>query len=143
MEKMSKAEYMAFLTTPARCGKLATVRADSRPHVVPVWFALDGEDLIFTAARTSIKVKNIQRDPHVAMCIDEDHAPFHYVVIEGVAKVETTSIEGCRQWATIISRRYMGEDRAEEFGRRYALEGEWVFRIVAEHVIAYKNVVTE
>jgi PPOX class probable F420-dependent enzyme len=141
MEKMSKAEYMAFLSTPARCGKLATVREDGRPHVVPIWFTLDGENVIFSAPPTSIKVKNILRDGRVALCVDDDKPPFHFVTLEGRAEVLDSSAEGCRYWTTRISGRYMGEDRAEEFASQYVAVGEWVMRLVPENVIAYKDVV--
>jgi len=139
MEKMSKAEYLAFLSTPARCAKLGTVRADGRPHVVPVWFTLDGEHVIFTAGHTSVKVKNILRDGRVAICVDADAPPFHYVLLEGRAEVLDPSAEAARYWGAIIGGRYMGRERAEEFGRR--AEGEWVLRMIPEKVIAYKNVV--
>ena len=42
MKKMSEEEYLGFLTSGTKTGKLATVRADGRPHVVPVWFAARG-----------------------------------------------------------------------------------------------------
>jgi PPOX class probable F420-dependent enzyme len=139
MEKMSKTEYMAFLSAPARCAKLATICEDGRPHVVPVWFTLDGEHVIFTAGHTSVKVKNILRDGRVAICVDEDSPPFHYVLLEGRAEVLDSSVEGARYWGAIIGGRYMGMERAEEFGRR--AEGEWVMRMSPEKVIAYRNVV--
>ena len=139
MENMSKAEYLAFLSVPARCAKLATVREDGRPHVVPVWFTLDGEHVIFTAGHTSVKVRNILRDGRVAICVDEDSPPFHYVLLEGRAEVLDDSVEAARYWGAIIGGRYMGLERAEEFGRR--AEGEWVMRMIPEKVIAYKNVV--
>ena len=139
MEKMSKAEYIAFLRAPARCAKLATVREDGSPHVVPVWFTLDGEHVIFTAGHTSVKVKNILRDGRVAICVDDDSPPFHYVLLEGRAEVLDDSVEAARYWGAIIGGRYMGLERAEEFGRR--AEGEWVMRMIPEKVIAYKNVV--
>ena len=44
-------------------------------------------------------------------------------------------------WGAIIGGRYMGADRAEEFGRRYGVEGEWVMHMIPEKVIAYKNIV--
>ena len=141
MEKMTQAEYMAFLSTPARCAKLATVREDGSPHVVPVWFTLHGNDLIFTAGCASIKVKNILRDGRVAICVDEDSPPFHYVLLEGRAEVLDSTVEAARHWGTIIGGKYMGVDRAEELGRRYGVEGEWVMRMIPEKVIAYKNVV--
>jgi PPOX class probable F420-dependent enzyme len=139
MEEMSKAEYIAFLSSPARCAKLATVREDGRPHVVPVWFTLDGEHVIFTAGPTSVKVKNILRDGRVAICVDEDTPPFHYVLLEGRAAVLDSSVEAAHDWGAIIGGRYMGMERAEEFGLR--AEGEWVMRMIPEKVIAYKNVV--
>jgi PPOX class probable F420-dependent enzyme len=141
MEKMTQAEYMAFLSTPARCAKLATVREDGSPHVVPVWFTLHGNDLIFTAACASIKVKNILRDGRVAICVDDDTPPFHYVLLEGRAEVLDSTVEAARHWGTIIGGKYMGMERAKEFGRRYGVEGEWVMRMTPEKVIAYKNVV--
>ena len=141
MEKMTQAEYMAFLSTPARCAKLATVREDGSPHVVPVWFTLHGNDLIFTAGCASIKVKNILRDGRVAICVDDDTPPFHYVLLEGRAEVLDSTVEAARHWGTIIGGKYMGMERAEEFGRRYGVEGEWVMRMTPEKVVAYKNVV--
>jgi PPOX class probable F420-dependent enzyme len=140
METMTKAEYMAFLDAPPRCGKLATVREDGRPHVVPIWFILEGEYLIFTAWHSSVKVENILRDGRVAICIDDDAPPFHYVLIEGRAELMDKSPEASRKWATIIGGRYMGADRAEEFGERNGKDGEWVLRLIPDKVIAYKNV---
>ena len=141
MENMTKAEYLAFLTSPARCAKLATVRADGSPHVVPVWFTLDGDDVIFTAGRSSTKVKNILRDGRVAICVDEDTPPFHYVLLEGRAEVLDPSVEAAYHWGSIIGGKYMGAERSEEFGRRYGVEGEWVMRMKPEKIVAYKNIV--
>jgi nitroimidazol reductase NimA-like FMN-containing flavoprotein (pyridoxamine 5'-phosphate oxidase superfamily) len=43
MAEMTEAEWRAFLTERPRTGKLATVRADGRPHVAPIWFDLDDD----------------------------------------------------------------------------------------------------
>jgi PPOX class probable F420-dependent enzyme len=141
MEKMSKTEYLAFLSNHARCAKLATVCEDGRPHVVPVWFTLHNEEIIFTAGYKSVKVKNILRDGRVAICVDEDTPPFHYVLLEGRAELLNSSVEAARHWGAIIGGRYMGLDRAEEFGRRYGVEGEWVMRMIPDKVIGYRNIV--
>jgi hypothetical protein len=63
------------------------------------------------------------------------------VLLEGRAEVLNPSVEAARYWGTIIGGKYMGLDQAEEFGRRYGVEGEWVMRITPEKVVAYKNVV--
>ena len=141
MEKMTKAEYLAFLNDRARCAKLATVCADGRPHVVPVWFTLHNEEIIFTAGCRSVKVKNILRDGRVAVCVDEDAPPFHYVLLEGRAEILDSSVEAAYRWGKIIGGRYMGQERAEEMGRRYGVEGEWVMHMIPDKVTAYKNIV--
>ena len=43
MHEMSDEERRAFLLEGTRTGKLATIRRDGRPHVVPIWFLLDGD----------------------------------------------------------------------------------------------------
>jgi hypothetical protein len=44
---MTEAEWRAFLGAGTRTGKLATTRPDGRPHVVPIWFVLDGDEVVF------------------------------------------------------------------------------------------------
>jgi PPOX class probable F420-dependent enzyme len=141
MESMTRAEVTAFLSSPPRCAKLATVRRDGRPHVVPVWFILDGDRVIFTAWHTSTKVQNILRDGRVAICVDADDHPYHYVLLEGCATLLDDSPEASRHWTTRIAGRYMGEHRAEAYGNHYGVEGKWVMQMTPDKVIAYKNIV--
>lgn len=140
MEKMTKVEYLNFLKEHPRSAKIATVREDGRPHVVPIWFSLDGDTLIFTAWHTSVKVKNILHDGRVAICVDEDSPPYHYVLLEGRAEIIDKSEEASHYWAKFIAERYMGAEKAEILAGRYGIEGEWVFRMTPENIVAYKNV---
>jgi PPOX class probable F420-dependent enzyme len=106
MENMTQSEVRTFLNSPPRCAKLATVHRDGRPHVVPVWLILDGETVIFTAGHTSVKVKNILRNECVAICVDADTPPYHYVLLEGRATALDDSFEASRLWTTRIAGRY-------------------------------------
>jgi PPOX class probable F420-dependent enzyme len=140
MAVMSRQEWRAFLTEPVRTGKLATVRADGRPHVAPVWFALDDDDsLVFMTGETSVKGRSIQADPRVSMCVDDDRPPFSFVIVEGTAELVDDADELLR-WATILGGRYMGADRAEEYGRRNAAPGELLVRVRPTRVVAHKNI---
>ncbi|HLI08028.1 MAG TPA: pyridoxamine 5'-phosphate oxidase family protein [Ktedonobacteraceae bacterium] len=65
-------EVRTFLLTGTRTAKVATVRADGRPHVAPVWFLLDDDSIVFTTWHTTVKAKNIRRDPRVCLCIDDE-----------------------------------------------------------------------
>ena len=63
MPAMSESQWRGFLGEGTRTGKLATVRRDGRPHVVPVWFVLDGQELVFATPSDSIKARTLRRDP--------------------------------------------------------------------------------
>lgn len=139
MEKMTQAEYKSFLLDTPRTGKLATVRDDGRPHVAPIWFDLDGDELIFTTWHESVKAKNLRRDPRLSLCIDDETPPFAFVIIEGEAII-TESLDELRQWATRIGGRYMGAARAEEYGKRNGVEGELLVRVKPMKVVAQKNI---
>jgi len=132
---MSADEAREFLTYGTRTAKLATTRLDGRPHVVPVWFVVDGEDVVFMTGASSVKGRALRRDPHVCLCVDDENPPFSYVMVEGQASVTDDGGEMLRM-ATAIGRRYMGAQRGEEFGRRNAVPGELLVRVRPEHVRA-------
>jgi len=146
---MSDDEVVAFLgALPARTGKLATVRADGRPHLAPVWFALDRSaadadspvgDLVFNTEATTVKGRNIARDPRLALCVDDDRPPFSFVVVEGTATVSEDPDE-LLHWATVIVGRYMGTDQAEAYGTRNGVPGELVVRLRPTRIIAQSRV---
>lgn len=130
---------MAFLAEGTRTGKMATVRSDGRPHVVPVWFVLDGEDLVFTTGQGSLKTTNLTRDSRAALVTDLEEPPYAYVAVEGEVTI-SDDLDDLRTVATRVGGRYMGEDRAEEFGDRNAVPGEIVVRLHMDKVIARHDI---
>ncbi len=141
MKTMTSDEYRHFLTEKPRTGKLATVRPDGRPHVAPIWFILDGDHLVFNTWHESVKAANLSADNRVSLCVDDEAPPFSFVIIEGIAHVDTTpNLDNLRHWATEIARRYMGDDKAEAFGKRNGVRGEWLIHIEPTKIIAKKGV---
>lgn len=137
---MSADEWRAFLREPARPAMLATVRADGRPHVAPVWIALDDDDtVVFTTGAGTVKGRGIRSDPRVAICVDDDRPPFSYVLVEGTAEV-SEDMGDLLDWATRIGGRYMGAGAADAFGRRNAVPGELLVRVRPARVVARKNI---
>ena len=142
---MTDEELLAFLgADPPRTAKLATVRADGRPHVAPVWFVVDRStagpgapvgDLVFNTGADSLKGKALARDRRVALCVDDERPPFAFVTIEGTATVSEDPAE-LAHWSAVIGGRYMGEDRAEEYGRRNGVPGELLVRVRPTHIVA-------
>jgi PPOX class probable F420-dependent enzyme len=139
MKKMSKAEAYEFLASGTRTGKLATVRDDGRPHVAPIWFVLDGDDLIFNTWHESVKGKNLVRDGRIALTVDEEVAPYAFVLVEGTVEVTEDDPAESLKWATRIGARYMGHDQAEAFGQRNSVPGELLVRIKVDKIIAQKE----
>lgn len=138
-ERMPRDEWRAFLMQGTRTGKLATARKDGRPHVVPVWFLLDGDELVFTTGAKTVKGRSLRREGRAALCVDDERPPYAYVMLEGTVELSSDPEELLR-WATRIGGRYMGADRAEEFGRRNAVEGELLVRVRPANVVAMTGV---
>jgi hypothetical protein len=63
---------------------LATTRPDGRPHVMPLWGVWHHDHFCFSTAITSIKSKNLLKQPRCAVTIDDGH---HCVIVEGVARL--------------------------------------------------------
>lgn len=139
VEEMSKDEVREFLMRSTRTGKVATVRDDGRPHVAPVWFVLDEADqVVFTTWHETVKAANLHRDPRVSISVDDQEPPFSFVLIEGTAEIEEGAPD-MLDWTTRIARRYMGEELAESYGKRNAVEGELLVRVTPEKIIARKD----
>lgn len=117
-----------FLSTGTRTGMLGYVAADGRPLVAPVWFVVDDGQLAFNTGRDTSKGRALARDPRVVMCVDDPHPPYSFVQIQGVATVSEDP-QDVLDIATRTGGRYMGADRADEFGRRNAVPGELVVRV--------------
>lgn len=127
-------EQRNFLLQGTRTGKLATVRKDGRPHVVPIWFTLDGDTLVFNTGDKSIKAINIRHNARVSLCVDDENPPYAFIQVEGTATLEQNS-ESLQLWATRIAERYMGHELAEAYGVRNSTPDELVVRITPIKVI--------
>ncbi|MFF8429621.1 MULTISPECIES: PPOX class F420-dependent oxidoreductase [unclassified Streptomyces] len=137
-QKMTDEEWRAFVSYGTRTGKLSTVSADGSPHVAPVWFLLDGDDVVFNTGKDTVKGRNLARDGRIALCVDDERPPFHFVVLHGRARL-SEELGELRLWATRIAARYVGEEHAEEFGARNGVPGELLVRVAVEKVVALKD----
>jgi PPOX class probable F420-dependent enzyme len=146
MKEMSKEEIQTFLMSGTLTGKITTVRKDGRPHVVPIWFILDGDDsninVVFTTGQDSLKGKHMLRDPRISLCVDDQTPPFSFVSIDGIAEINREpDLSDLLNWATKIAGRYMGQDNAEAYGKKNAVKGEFLVRIRPTKIIAQKDMV--
>jgi PPOX class probable F420-dependent enzyme len=139
MTPMTEAQWRDFVMTGTRTGKLAVRRPDGRPHVTPIWFVLDGDDIVLTTHESSVKGVSLRTDPRAAMCVDDQEPPYSFVMIEGTATL-SGELGELRHWSTVIGARYMGPARAEEFGARNGVPGELLARLRITKVVAQNEV---
>ena len=140
MEIMTPEEYHQFMLGTARTGKLATVREDGRPHIAPIWFHMDGEVIVFMTNEATVKGRNIRRNPRVSLCVDDEKPPFAFVIIDGTAEIVQPTPAEFLEWSTRIATRYMGAELGSSYGKRNAVDGEYLIRLSPTRIIRQKGI---
>ncbi len=143
MAGMTAEQTWAFLMAGTRTGHVATVRADGRPHVKPVWFELSGKpgdfEVLFTTGADTVAGRNLAGDARVMISVDDPVPPFSFVLIEGTAVLSEDPAE-LLAVATRLGARYMGAGRAAEYGTRNAVPGELIVRVSPARVLAQRGI---
>ena len=136
---MTDDQRRAFLMHGTRTGVLSTVRADGRPHASPIWFVLDGDDVLFTTHTSSLKGKTMRRTGRAHLTVDEAVAPYAFVTISGTVEL-SEDLDEMLVWATKLGGRYMGAELADQYGRRNAVAGELLVRLRPERIVAFSGI---
>ena len=140
MEKMNQNEIKEFLMRGTYTAKLGTINKDGSPHITPIWFILDENDhIIFTTYFKSLKAKNLVRNPKVSICVDDQVPPFSFVIVNGNAKIMTNS-KDLLIWTTKIAERYMGKELSLDYGKRNAVEGELIIKVIPTKINGQKDI---
>ncbi len=139
MAEMTADERRTFLSSGGRTGVLATVRSDGRPHAAPIWFVVDGDDVVFMTGADTVKGRNLARDARATLVVDDASFPFAFAVLEGRCTL-SDDLDGLRRWSATIAARYVPSDQAEAYGARNAVPGELLVRMVVDKVVAVSGV---
>src|SRR5512142_719077 len=123
MTAMTHEEAMRFLAEGAHTGKLATASASGAPHVAPIWFLVDGDDLVFTTGIGTLKGRHLRANPRAALAVDREEYPHSFVVVRGPVTVEHAAAD-LLLWTTRIAERYVPPGLADRYGQRNAVPDE-------------------
>jgi PPOX class probable F420-dependent enzyme len=132
--RMNDQQAREVLAAGTHTGKLATVRADGSPHVAPVWFVLDGDDLVFTTGADTSKGKALRRDPRAALVVDFEEPPYAFVLVEGRVSISENQM---LPLSIRIAERYVAPELAQQFGERNAVGGELLVRLHPEKITGF------
>lgn len=108
---------------------IATLMRDGSPQVTPVWVDYDGRDIIINTAEGRTKVRNLDREPRVALSVIDHENPYRYVQVRG--RVRERTQEGAEAHIDALARRYMGVDR---YPGHDPAHPRVIYRIEPEHV---------
>jgi PPOX class probable F420-dependent enzyme len=85
---------------------LGTVMSDGSPQVTPVWFNVEGDEILINTAEGRAKDRNMKARPKVAMTIQDPNDPYRYLGVRGEIVSYTT--EGADEHINALSFKYRG-----------------------------------
>ncbi len=127
-------DVVTFISEGTRTGKLGYTASDGRPLVAPVWFVVDDGTLAFNTGKDTAKGRALVRDSRAVICVDDERPPYSFVQVQGTVTISEDPAD-LVDIATRTGARYMGADRADEYGRRNGVPGEVVVRLQPTKVL--------
>lgn len=114
--KLTSEEIGAFLnrTGPALVGVIGTLGADGYPHLVPVWYRYDGEQVHIWTLESRAWVKNLARDNRAAFSVQEEQLTNTAVSLKGRASILTNAGAWVTQQIWDITQRYVPDEAAAQ-----------------------------
>lgn len=102
-------QEVSKLFQEANFGHLATILPDGTPQVTIVWVDYDGKHVIVNTAEGRVKVKNVRRDPRVAISIVAQDNPFATASVRG--RVVEITRDGADAHIDKQAKKYLGQDK--------------------------------
>jgi len=103
-------EALALLRSDA-VATIATINADGSTHLSAAWVGLDGDEIVFATLPDQRKLRNLRRDPRVALSLQSDHINDwglrEYLVVEGRARITEG---GAADLLQHLAHTYLGPD---------------------------------
>ncbi|WP_299029207.1 pyridoxamine 5'-phosphate oxidase family protein [uncultured Thermanaerothrix sp.] len=135
LEPLTPAQIEAFLRGPVSA-RLACVRPDGQPHVIPLWQEWNGRSFTVIAWHGSRWPDYVRQNPAVSLTIDEPWPPLRRVVARGQAiPMEPLEPHDLQHLLNRLARRYLGRDLAQSYFHQVAQ----VFKIEVEHLRGWRG----
>ena len=138
MPVMTNTETKEFLNR-SLIATLVTLRQDGSPHASPMWYMYQDGKFYSGTGRESLKVRNIQRDDRVSLCISTHDEPYQYIVVDGTCEI----VKGdAKRMSLRIGARYLGEKSANAFSEamiQRIQRGESVMLVITPTKILTEN----
>jgi PPOX class probable F420-dependent enzyme len=91
---------------------LATLLPDGSPHVTPMWIDHEGDNILMNTAKGRVKLRNIARDPRVAITVADSNNPYDRIVILG--RVVNQTEQGAEAHIDKLAKKYTGANKYQK-----------------------------
>lgn len=119
---VGSSEVDAFLRRPI-ISIVGTISPDGSPHLTPVWHYVDGDRVLIAIERTSVKARNIRRNPHASLCVAVWEIPQKWVMVNGEAELSDDAVEEIVRAVSVL---YKGQVEGNEHADRVLRELDFV-----------------
>jgi PPOX class probable F420-dependent enzyme len=100
--------FQKLLREPAYC-EIATLMRDGSPHIAQVWVDTDGEHILINVPEGTQKLRNVRRDPRVAVNVVDPKNPYRIAAVRG--KVAEVTTEGADDHIDRLAYKYLGQEK--------------------------------
>jgi len=141
---LNHVELDEFLAGSRIC-RLACVKPDGWPYVIPVWYVWHEQKMYFIGRERSAWVEFIRNDPRVSLVVDEEVERHRRVQMTGWARVvegPTTLSGRSERWRTIAAKmtsRYMADERGQAYAKLTAERPRCLIEMVPEEIITWRG----
>lgn len=118
---------------------VTSLRADGSPTNSVVFYALEGDDLIFSTTKDRLKAKTLTRDPRAALTVLDEGAPYRFVSIEGTASIQDTDVVPGHIAVNKVMRGLADWQPPEGYEESLRGQGRVIIRVKAERVSGVVN----
>jgi len=133
---MTKKEIDVFLKKPL-IAIITTLKPDGTTHMTPVWHLYNSKKIIVASEKTSVKIKNIKKNPNVGICVCQSDGDHKYVQISGVAKLHAQNIKGIVETMSIS---YRGKEDGQKYSKEALKKIDFVIIEITPKIIFGENI---
>jgi PPOX class probable F420-dependent enzyme len=98
-------DLIALLHQPSLC-YIATLMLDGSPQMTQTWVDTDGEHIVINTVQGFQKLRNVERDPRVAVSVSDPSNPSRYYAVRG--RVVGITTKGGAEHIESLAQRYLG-----------------------------------
>ena len=100
-------KVQALLSRP-NFAHLSTLMPDGSPNTTPVWIGVQDDHILIGSGESSLKIRNLRRDPRLSLSVIDFHDPYEEVQIRGRV-IEFREDSGFKIMDE-ISQKYIGKE---------------------------------